>query len=58
MICIMGGLIGLLLGGGAWIVSQVADMLIRVTLGITGHFYSLFRSWHFFGFYPAGKAAS
>lgn len=37
MICIMGGLIGLLIGiGGAWLVSQVADMLIVITLGMIG----------------------
>lgn len=60
MICIMGGVIGLLLGiGGAWIVSQVADMLIVITPGMIGLAF-LFASavGIFFGFYPAKKAAS
>lgn len=60
MICIMGGLIGLLLGiGGAWLVSQFADMLIVITLGMIGLAF-LFSSaiGIFFGFYPAKKAAS
>ena len=60
MICIMGGLIGLLLGiGGAWLVSQVTDMLIVITLGMVGLAF-LFASavGIFFGFYPAKKAAS
>ncbi|SEP74634.1 ABC transporter permease [Nitrosomonas ureae] len=60
MICIMGGLIGLLIGiSGAWLVSQVADMLIVITLGMIGLAF-LFSSavGIFFGFYPAQKAAS
>jgi len=60
MICIMGGLIGVVLGiGGAWLVSQVADMLIVITLGMIGLAF-LFASavGIFFGFYPAKKAAS
>ncbi|MBS0422901.1 MAG: ABC transporter permease [Proteobacteria bacterium] len=60
VICIMGGVIGLVLGiGGAWIVSQVADMLIVITAGMVGLAF-LFSSavGIFFGFYPAKKAAS
>lgn len=60
MICMMGGLIGLLLGiGGAWLVSRFADMLIVITLSMVGLAF-LFSSavGIFFGFYPAKKAAS
>lgn len=60
MICIMGGLIGLILGiGGAWLVSRFADMLIVITMGMIGLAF-LFASavGIFFGFYPAKKAAS
>lgn len=60
MICIMGGIIGLMLGiGGAWLVSQFADMLIVITLGMVGLAF-LFSSavGIFFGFYPAKKAAA
>lgn len=59
-ICIMGGVIGLVLGiGGAWLVSRVADMLIVITAGMVGLAF-LFSSavGIFFGFYPAKKAAS
>jgi putative ABC transport system permease protein len=60
VICVMGGVIGLILGiGGAWIVSRVADMLIVITAGMVGLAF-LFSSavGIFFGFYPAKKAAS
>ncbi|UJP01667.1 MAG: ABC transporter permease [Nitrosomonas sp.] len=60
MICIMGGVIGLIVGiGSAWVVSRVADMLIVITIGMVG-LASLFSSavGIFFGFYPAKKAAS
>ena len=60
MICLMGGVIGLMLGiGGAWLVSRFADMLIVITLGMVGLAF-VFSSavGIFFGFYPAKKAAS
>ena len=54
--CIRDRLLGI---GGAWVVSQVADMLIVITLGMIGLAF-LFASavGIFFGFYPAKKAAS
>ncbi|UJO99089.1 MAG: FtsX-like permease family protein, partial [Nitrosomonas sp.] len=60
MICIMGGVIGLIVGiGSAWVVSRVADMLIVITIGMVGLAF-LFSSavGIFFGFYPAKKAAA
>ncbi len=60
MICFMGGMIGVTIGvGGAWIVSQVVDMLVVITLNMILLAF-LFASavGIFFGFYPARKAAS
>ena len=59
MICILGGLAGILLGiGGAWLVSQLADMLIVITLGMVGLSFAFASAIGiFFGFYPARKAA-
>ena len=60
MICFMGGLIGVVLGiGGAWIISQVIDMLVVITLSmILLAFMFASAVGIFFGFYPAQKAAS
>lgn len=59
MICILGGMAGIVLGiGGAWIVSQLADMLIVITLGMVGLAFAFASAIGiFFGFYPARKAA-
>ncbi len=59
MICILGGMAGIVLGiGGAWIVSQFADMLIVITLGMVGLAFAFASAIGiFFGFYPARKAA-
>ncbi len=60
VICILGGLAGVALGiGGAWAVSQAADMVVVITLGMVGLAF-LFASavGIFFGFYPARKAAA
>jgi putative ABC transport system permease protein len=59
MICILGGLIGVILGiAGAWLVSQLADMLIVITLGMVGLAFAFASAIGiFFGFYPARKAA-
>ena len=60
MICFMGGMIGVILGiTGAWIVSQVVDMLIVITLGMIVLAFAFASAVGiFFGFYPARKAAS
>ncbi len=60
MICILGGLTGIALGiGGAWLVSQIANIQIVITLGMVGLAFS-FASviGIFFGLYPARKAAA
>lgn len=60
MICILGGLTGVALGiAGAWMISQIADMPVVITLSMIGlafTFVSIIGI--FFGFYPAKKAAS
>lgn len=59
MICFMGGMAGVLLGiGGAWLVSQIFDMLIVITLGMIVLAFAFASAVGiFFGFYPARKAA-
>jgi len=59
MICVMGGLLGVLLGvGGAWLVSSFADMVVVVTLNSIGvSFLFAAATGIFFGYYPARKAA-
>ena len=60
MICFMGGMAGVLLGiGGAWLVSQLFDMLIVITLGMIVLAFAFASAVGiFFGFYPARKAAA
>ena len=59
MICIIGGLAGVVIGvGGAWLVSRIADMTVVVTLGAIGvSFLFAAAIGIFFGWYPARKAA-
>ena len=59
-ICILGGLMGVVLGiGGAWMVSQSTDMPIVVTMNMIGlAFIFVTVIGIFFGFYPARKAAA
>ena len=59
MICTLGGLIGVILGiAGAWAVSELADMLIVITLGMVGLAFAFASAIGiFFGYYPARKAA-
>jgi len=60
MICILGALIGILLGmGGAWLVSEIAGIQIVITLCmiiLAVSFASIIGI--FFGIYPARKASS
>jgi putative ABC transport system permease protein len=59
MICIVGGLAGVLLGvGGAWAVARFADMAVVVSPGsILLSFAFAAATGVFFGFYPARRAA-
>lgn len=60
MICILGALIGILLGvGGAWLVGEIAGIQIVITLGMISlavSFASIIGI--FFGIYPARKASA
>lgn len=60
MICILGGLTGVVLGiSGAWTISQITDMPVVITLGMIGLAFTFVSAIGiFFGFYPAQKAAS
>lgn len=60
MICILGGLTGAMLGiGGAWMISQIVDMPVVITLSMIGLAFAFVAIIGiFFGFYPASKAAS
>ncbi|MDO9065092.1 MAG: FtsX-like permease family protein, partial [Sulfuricella sp.] len=59
IICIVGGLVGVLLGvGGAWLVSSMAEMAVVVTVwSILLSFLFSAAIGVFFGFYPARRAA-
>ena len=59
IICVVGGLIGVLLGvGGAWLVSSMADMMVVVTVwSILLSFIFSAAIGIFFGYYPARRAA-
>ncbi|MDP1558376.1 MAG: ABC transporter permease [Nitrosomonas sp.] len=59
MICILGGLAGVILGiSGAWMVSQLADMMIIITFGMVALAFAFASAIGiFFGYYPARKAA-
>ncbi len=60
IICLAGGLLGVLLGvGGAWLASGLADMVVVVTAGsILLSFGFAVGIGIFFGLYPARRAAS
>ena len=59
IICIVGGLVGVLLGvGGAWLVSSMAEMAVVVTVwSILLSFLFSAAIGVFFGYYPARRAA-
>jgi putative ABC transport system permease protein len=59
VLSVFGGALGVALGvGGAWMVSQIADMAVEVTaLSIVVAFGFAAAIGIFFGFYPARKAA-
>jgi putative ABC transport system permease protein len=59
IICIVGGLVGVLLGvGGAWLVSSMAEMAVVVTVwSILLSFAFSAAIGVFFGYYPARRAA-
>ena len=60
VICILGGLIGVVIGiGGAWAVSQAVDMVVVITFSMVAlAFFFASAVGIFFGFYPAKKAAA
>ncbi|MDN5752351.1 MAG: FtsX-like permease family protein, partial [Nitrosospira sp.] len=60
VICILGGLAGVAIGiGGAWAVSQAADMVVVITFGMVALAFAFASAVGiFFGFYPARKAAA
>ena len=59
IICIVGGLVGVIIGvGGAWLVSSMAEMVVVVTLwSILLSFLFSAAIGVFFGYYPARRAA-
>ena len=59
IICIVGGLVGVIIGvGGAWLVSSVAEMVAVVTVwSILLSFLFSAAIGVFFGYYPARRAA-
>jgi putative ABC transport system permease protein len=59
IICVVGGLVGVLFGvGGAWLVSSMAEMVVVVTVwSILLSFAFSAAIGVFFGYYPARRAA-
>jgi putative ABC transport system permease protein len=59
IICIVGGLVGVIIGvGGAWLVSSTAEMVVVVTVwSILLSFAFSAAIGVFFGYYPARRAA-